>query len=71
MSGFDLLSPYNDLAKFSVEKRRPLLASLLKMRAQLDAKTEETLFKQVSRLLLPYEEGAQSAEIAAAKALLA
>lgn len=41
-----------------------------KMRAQLDAKTEETLFKQVSRLLLPYEEGAQSAELAAAKALL-
>lgn len=29
MSGADLLSPYNDLAKFTVEKRRPLLASLL------------------------------------------
>jgi hypothetical protein len=41
-----------------------------KMRAQLDAKTEETLYKQVGRLLLPYEEGQFSAELAAAKALV-
>jgi len=55
MSANDILSSFNDLAKFSPERREPLLAALRTMRAGLDVATEESLFKHVSRLLLPYE----------------